>query len=162
MKHAEILKKNKDLDLRRFGRNEYSKALAQEKDPDSGPVPSDLTLDSFVKLMFPTKLIGMVESNNAINWGSTIEIIGNIIPIDELKDYMLQKLEESLESSVYITFLPIMEYDAAFVNNPPSWTDIKINAYDGQVTICDISNYSFNAEAEKDGTLYLVGLNPGD
>jgi len=125
MEYSEILKKNKDLDLRRFGRNEYSKALKASQESGSGQseqTEDETQTERSLYTFFPffTKVVGVVENTNYEgvygSWtekGFTITQMDNpIVPLDELESYLKAVADEGQKDSVML--LVVTEYDEKY------------------------------------------------
>lgn len=161
-------KENMNLDLRRYGRNMYTKAENNGGSSDDGGGGSSAS--PVLDWIFPG-LIGFVDvtdndwpvdtSGGYGNWVLT----GDIIPVDQLKEYVKSyAVERYGHISGTRTFNYVLEYNEAFDNQSPSFRGIEFT-YDGDRDIIymgSLNTYSFNAKLLKDGVAYLVGFDPGD
>lgn len=172
MEYSEVLKRNKDLDLRRFGRNEYSKALkaGQESESGQGGQAEDETqTERSLYTFFPffTKIVGVVEITNYEgvygSWtekGFTITQMDNpIVPLDELESYLKAVADEGQKNSVML--LAVTEYDENYYD--PAYQALGVvtmdtSQYNGQYYL-----YYVKAEAgspyyyeDQQGNKYLV------
>lgn len=147
---------------------EVSKKESEEGGSDTPATTSDL----FTKFLFPTKLLGFLDSTgdwpiDTTDWQHWT-INGDIILLEDLEDYIKAKIDasEAQDHLVSLTLLPVFEYDAEYVNAQPSWTDFVFygSFYNNEYSygLSSMSDYSYNADVTKDDTHYLVGLNPGD
>lgn len=111
-----------------------------------------------MSILFPGKLVGLLDKNyDPISTeNETTTITGDIISMDELENYMIEKRGE--DSYFLAIFIPVLEYDESFVGEAPSFTNIRIVMFNDKMYVSDLSGNSTNIAATKDEVTYLIGV----
>lgn len=156
MEYSEVLKKNKDLDLRRFGKNEYTKALAKSTAISEEEVSQEPAQAAYLPI-YPFvlgELVGFLEGSN-VNYGN-IGLVSSETPIPpgSIKDWLQENVVTSLEKYLY----PILKYDENIVTQyaDNEQKGMYIEAYKSDYIVCFGKFANTLEEIEIEGEKYLI------
>lgn len=161
MKYSEVLKKNKDLDLRRFGKNEYTKALAKSTATSEEEVPQEPAQATYLPI-YPFvlgELVGFLEQSD-VDYGNT-GLVSSETPIqpENIKDWLE---ENAVNDTKYL--YPILKYDENIVTQyaDNDQKGMYIEAYKSGYIVCFGRFSNALEEIEIGGEKYLIQYYYGD